>query len=100
MGFYFSIPAFHRAVVLPLETMLLSEFCRDCSFITGSVRGGGRVAGKQKPKGGRGALKHPRRWSAALVSLDEIHYDFSGMTILMNTTTVIKNKLSKTYEEK
>lgn len=33
------LPAFHRAVVLPLETMLLSEFCRDCSFITGSAGG-------------------------------------------------------------
>lgn len=34
-----ALPAFHRAVVLPLETMLLSEFCRDCSFITGSAGG-------------------------------------------------------------
>lgn len=28
-------PAFHRVVVLPLDTMLLSEFDRDCSLITG-----------------------------------------------------------------
>lgn len=31
-------PVFHRAVVLPLETMLFSEFDRDCSFTTGSVK--------------------------------------------------------------
>lgn len=33
------VPVFHRAVVLPLETMLFSEFERDCSFITGSAKG-------------------------------------------------------------
>lgn len=37
--FFRLIPVFHRAVVLPLETMLLSEFDRDCSFTTGSAGG-------------------------------------------------------------
>lgn len=37
--FFKLLPEFHRAVVLPLETMLLSEFDRDCSFITGSAGG-------------------------------------------------------------
>lgn len=87
--FFPPIPAFHRAVVLPLETMLLSEFCRDCSFITGSVRGKGRVTGEQKPGGARGALKHFRRWSPALFSLDEIYCDFNGMTILINRTKLV-----------
>lgn len=42
MMFFKPLPVFHRAVVLPLETMLLSEFDKDCSFTTGSAGARGK----------------------------------------------------------
>lgn len=47
---------FHRAVLLPLETMLLSELDRDCSFTTGSVEQTRQSCVASSPKNG---LKAP-----------------------------------------